>query len=117
MAGIAATPNSSHHEHFPRDPCLSPTKFQSNWLTWDPYMARFQIKREVLENTRDRSILNAEERTSVDRVLGAKAKGECQVNVGELPLSFLRALLDDHRLTANQRAAVIMHVYGMTEAD
>jgi hypothetical protein len=80
-------------------------------------MPRLQIKREVLENTKDRSILSAEERTTVDQVLGAKAKGDCSINVGELPLSFLRALLDDHRLTTNQRASVIMHVYGMSASD
>src|SRR5262245_40375385 len=80
-------------------------------------MAKLQIKREVLENTKERSILSAEERTAVDKVLGSEGKGQCHVNVGEFPLSFLRSLLDDHRLTANQRAAVILHVYGMTASD
>ncbi len=80
-------------------------------------MARLQIKREVLENTRERSILSDEERTAVDRMLEAAGKGQCHVNVGELPISFLRALLDDHRLTVNQRAAVIMHVYGMSASE
>ena len=80
-------------------------------------MARLQIKREVLESTRERSILSDEERTAVDKVLDVAGKGQCHVNVGELPVSFLRSLLDDHRLTANQRAAVIMHVYGMSACD
>ncbi|MBM4071138.1 MAG: AAA family ATPase [Planctomycetes bacterium] len=85
-------------------------------------MARLQIKREVLESTRERSILSAAERTAVDKVLrtdgkGPEGKGQCHVNVGELPVAFLRSLLDDHRLTANQRAAVIMHVHGMSAAD
>jgi len=80
-------------------------------------MARLQIKREVLESTKERSILSAEERSAVDRVLGAAGKGQCHVNVGELPVSFLRSLLDDHRLTTNQRAAVIMHVHGMTASE
>jgi hypothetical protein len=81
-------------------------------------MARLQIKREVLENTKDRGILSVEERAAVDRVLDTSNKGaQCHVNVGELPVSFLRSLLDDHRLTANQRAAVIMHLYGMSVSD
>jgi hypothetical protein len=80
-------------------------------------MAKLQIKREVLENTRERSILSPEDRTAVDQVLEAAGKGQCQVNVAELPVAFLRSLLDDHRLTANQRASVIMHVYGMSASD
>lgn len=80
-------------------------------------MAKLQIKREVLESTRERSVLSAEERTAVDNVLRCEGKAQCHVNVGELPVAFLRSLLDDHRLTANQRAAVIMHVYGMSASD
>src|SRR6516165_8227866 len=80
-------------------------------------MAKLQIKREVLESTKERSILSAEERATVDNVLRSEGKGQCHVNVGELPVSFLRSLLDDHRLTPNQRAAVIMHVYGMSASD
>jgi hypothetical protein len=80
-------------------------------------MAKLQIKREVLESTKERSILSAEERDAVDRVLRCEGKGQCHVNVGEPPVPFLRSLLDDHRLTPNQRAAVIMHVYGMSAAE
>jgi hypothetical protein len=39
-------------------------------------MARLQIKREVLESTKERSILSAEELSAVDRVLGAEGKGQ-----------------------------------------
>ena len=78
-------------------------------------MAKLQIKKEVLERTRDRSILTPDERESVEvLILEAGKHGQCQANLADFPLAFLRALLDDGRLTANQRAAVAMHVYGMS---
>jgi hypothetical protein len=80
-------------------------------------MAKLQIKRELLERTRDRSNLTAEEKASVERVLGqGTGKGAVTASVAELPMPFLKALLDDSRLTPNQRAVVAMHVYGMTRA-
>jgi hypothetical protein len=77
-------------------------------------MAKLQIKRELLERALDRSNLTDEERAAVARVLSqGNGKGPVFANVGELPLAFLKTLLDDARLSANQRAAVAMQVYGM----
>src|SRR5262245_6582461 len=78
-------------------------------------MAKLQIKREVLERTRERSVLTRNERAAVEQLLGqGAAKGAVTANVSDFPLPFLRALLDDSRLTPNQRAVVAMHIYGMT---
>src|SRR5262245_63483971 len=78
-------------------------------------MGKLQIKKEVLERTRERSVLTADEREMVEVLIAeAGRNGQCQANLADFPLAFLRALLDDARLTANQRAAVAMHVYGMS---
>lgn len=78
-------------------------------------MAKIQIARDVLDRTRDRSNLTEVEKASVDGLLGERGgKGSLAVAIGDYPLAFLKALLDDSRLTANQRAAVSMHVFGMT---
>ena len=82
-------------------------------------MAKIRIRRDVLEQARRRGNLSDEERRAVDRLLGESpnGKGAVQANVAEYPLSFLRALLDDARLTPNQRAVVSMHLYGMSGTD
>jgi len=78
-------------------------------------MAKLQMKREVLERTKERSNLSPEESAAVDRLIGQGAnKGSVTAPVGDFPLAFLRALLDDSRLTPNQRAVVAMQVYGMS---
>jgi hypothetical protein len=78
-------------------------------------MGKLQIKKEVLERTRERSSLTPDEREMVEVLIReAGGKGQCQANLADFPIAFLRALLDDSRLTANQRAAVAMHVYGMS---
>jgi hypothetical protein len=85
-------------------------------------MAKLRIGREVLERTKERSNLTAEERARVERLLGGangNGKGAITLDVAECPLAFLRALLDDVRLSPNQRAVVAMQVHGMggTRAD
>ena len=78
-------------------------------------MARLQIAREVLTKARERSNLNEDEQTRVDGILGRNnGKGAVNADVGEFPLAFLKALLDDSRLTPNQRAVVCVQVYGMS---
>jgi hypothetical protein len=77
-------------------------------------MAKLSIRRDVLEQARQRSNLTPEERTAVERLLGpGGGKGSVATEVGDFPLPFLKALLDDNRLTANQRAVVAMQVHGM----
>jgi hypothetical protein len=78
-------------------------------------MAKLQIARDVLDRTRDRSNLNDAEKAEVERLVGGKSgKGAVTADVRAFPLAFLKALLDDSRLTINQRAVVSMHVFGMS---
>jgi hypothetical protein len=78
-------------------------------------MARLQIAREVLTRARERSNLTNEELERIDGILGkTTGKGSISADVGEFPVAFLKALLDDSRLTPNQRAVVCVQVYGMT---
>lgn len=80
-------------------------------------MAKLQLKREVIEKTRERGNLTPDERDAVERILSqGGGKGSVQAELTDFPVSFLRALLDDYRLTANQRAVVAMHLFGMTRA-
>src|SRR5688500_2349454 len=77
-------------------------------------MAKLRIGRDVLEKTRERSTLTDTEKAAVERLIGPSGtKGAITANVGEFPLAFLRSLLDDARLSPNQRAVVCMQVYGM----
>ena len=78
-------------------------------------MAKLRIGREILKNALDRAILSDTEKATVDRLLGtAAAKGPVNAEVSQLPQSCLKALLDDSRLTPNQRAVIVMHVHGMS---
>src|SRR5205823_14574711 len=58
-----------------------------------------------------RSVLNPDEKAAVDRLLGegngnGNGKGAVSLDVAACPLAFLKALLDEARLTPNQRAVV-----------
>jgi hypothetical protein len=78
-------------------------------------MAKLRLRRDVLEQTRERSNLTAEEKTCVEHLLSQNGgKGPVVADLTEYPLPFLKALLDDSRLSPNQRAAVAMRVYGMS---
>jgi hypothetical protein len=80
-------------------------------------MAKIQIAREVLQRTKDRSNLTDAERLAVERLLGERgAKRAVTAHIGDYPPAFLKAMLDDPRLTPNQRAAVSMQVFGMTSS-
>jgi hypothetical protein len=76
-------------------------------------MAKLRIARDVLEKTKERSNLTAEELAAVESLLSQASKGGVTANVPDLPVPFLKALLDDSRLSPNQRAVVSMQVYGM----
>src|SRR5262245_25057743 len=83
-------------------------------------MAKLRINRDVLHRPIQRSILTADERATVDRLLGegngngnGNGKGAVSLDVAACPLAFLKALLDEARLTPNQRAVVAMQVHGM----
>src|SRR5262249_53893176 len=77
-------------------------------------MANLRIGRDVLERTKERSNLTPDEKAAVEQLLPPGGKGAVSADVAEFPLAFLKALLDDTRLSANQRAVVSMHVHGMS---
>lgn len=80
-------------------------------------MSKLNVKREIFEQARDRSNLSEDERVLIDLLLEQAGKNSVSVQCGELPLPFLRALLDDTRLLAGQRATVAMQIFGMTRND
>lgn len=81
-------------------------------------MAKLQIKRDIFNKALDRSPLSEADRETVVKVGDANSqKGSVNANVREFPLPFLQSLLDDSRLTANQRAVVSLQVFGMTRKD
>ncbi len=70
-------------------------------------MAKLRVARDVLLQAKDRSNLTGEERATVERILAqGGGKGPLTADINTFPVAFLRALLDDTRLTANQRAMV-----------
>src|SRR5262249_23730694 len=77
-------------------------------------MAKLRIGREILKSALDRAILTDAERATIDRLMAAAAaKGPVTAEVAQLPQPCLKALLDDSRLSPNQRAVIVMHVHGM----
>ena len=78
-------------------------------------MAKLRIGREILKNALDRAILSENEKSTVEKLIASAAvKGPVNTDVAQLPQSCLKALLDDSRLTPNQRAVIVMHVHGMS---
>ena len=81
-------------------------------------MAKLQIKRDLFNKAMDRSQLEAPDREKLS-ALGdtTNPKAAVSANIREYPIKFLQSLLDDSRLSANQRAVVALHVFGMTKSD
>jgi hypothetical protein len=80
-------------------------------------MAQLKIQREWLEEAKHRSNLSNREKAQVEKILGdGQVKGQISADVSEFPPSFLHALLDDARLTPNQRAIVSMEIHGMSQS-
>jgi hypothetical protein len=78
-------------------------------------MAKLRIGREILKSAVERAIMTDAERGVVEKLLaGANAKGPVSADVTALPQPCLKALLDDSRLSPNQRAVIVMHVHGMS---
>ncbi len=78
-------------------------------------MSKLRIGREVLKHAMDRAVLTDAERETIDRLVGGgSGKGPVTAEVTSLPQACLKALLDDSRLSPNQRAVIVMHVHGMS---
>ena len=81
-------------------------------------MAKLQIKRDIFNKALEASQLEENQRAELDALVEEKpAKSGITAPVRKFPLPFLHALLDDHRLTANQRAIVALQVFGMSKAE
>jgi hypothetical protein len=76
-------------------------------------MSKLNITRTQIDAARDRSALTHEELRAVNTTLG-DAKGSIAVELGNLPPTVVRALLDDPKLKPNQRAVVALQVHGMS---
>jgi hypothetical protein len=80
-------------------------------------MANLKIQRDWLEEAKQRGNLSEQEKVQVEKILGdAAAKGSISADVSAFPPAFLHALLDDARLTPNQRAVVSMEIHGMSHS-
>ena len=75
-------------------------------------MPRIKIGRNIATKARERSNLTAEEREAVDKLLDAQKA--LSADVKDLPLAYLKALLDDTRLGAQQRSVIAMRIFGMS---
>ena len=87
-------------------------------------MPKIRIRKDVLEQARRRGNYTDGERHTLEKLVGPpaeceKLKGSLPANPADFPVAFLRAMLDDSRLTPNQRAVISMQLYGMsgTEVD
>lgn len=80
-------------------------------------MAKLQIKRDIFNKALERSTLDESDREKVEKIGSSNSKNSVVANVREYPLSFLQSLLDDSRLSANQRAIVALQVFGMAKKD
>src|SRR5205823_8481877 len=96
-----------------------PLPARVSWVVYPLFfptrMAQLKIQREWLEQAKQRGNLTDAEKSQVERLLGdGPPKSTVAANVHDLPAAFLKALLDDSRLTPNQRAVVSMQIHGMT---
>ena len=78
-------------------------------------MAKLHRPRALLARTRERALLGPKDRAVLNRLLDpGNGRGVVSIDARELPQAVLTALLDDDQLTANQRAAVALELYGMS---
>lgn len=79
-------------------------------------MATLELKKDILLKTRDRCSLSAEDRAMVERVVEriTPSTHTLDVRLEDFPVGYWQSMLDDSRLTGNQRAQIARHVFGMT---
>lgn len=80
-------------------------------------MSALELKKDILIKARDRSMLTSEEQQMVEVVLSTitRSTHTLDVTLEDFPINYWRAILDDNRLTPNQRAVVARHVFGMSQ--
>lgn len=79
-------------------------------------MTKIKIAKSVLMDAIERSVLSADEREKLTLEFGP-AKGSISANLAALPKPYIWALLDDTRLSANQRATIALQAHGMKRDD
>ncbi len=78
-------------------------------------MARIKIGRNIADKARKRANLTEKERVDVDKLLDAnQPKHPLMADVKELPLAYLKSLLEDTRLGPQQRSVIAMRIFGMS---
>ena len=82
-------------------------------------MAKLTLKKDIFTRALAASQLDDSERSLLETISAnsSNSKSSVSANVREFPRPFLHALLDDSRLTANQRAVISLQIFGMAKAD
>ena len=79
-------------------------------------MPKLAIYKSLLESARDRSTLSDEALLQVRGLIDLVPSGMQRVELSDYPTEFLRCLLEDSKLKANQRAVLALHLYGIRES-
>ncbi len=78
-------------------------------------MAKLILKREILKTAATRANLSDAGGTELRHRIEA-GKGPMSLRLEELPMALLYTLLDDCRLTPNERAVIAMRVFGVADS-
>ena len=81
-----------------------------------PDMPRLRIWKSNFERARDRCELTDDELAHVNGLIGNNT-GDLVFDADALPVALARALLDDGKITPNDRAVLALRVRGMSGAD
>ncbi len=82
-------------------------------------MSKLQVKQEIFQKAIERADLTETQIANLNRLHASAAtkKSSISMEIQKIPLPMLHSLLDDSRLTSNQRTQIAMQVYGMTKAE
>lgn len=78
-------------------------------------MPTIEFKRDLLIKARDRGVFTPVERARIETLLkdAGPSVHTTDIRLEDFPEGYWRAMLDDSRFTANQRAMVARYVFGM----
>lgn len=82
-------------------------------------MAKLKIARNVLQSATERSVLSDDEKAQLltELGIGGSGSGSVSTDLTKLPMPFIWSLLDDSRLSPNQRASIALRAHGMGRSD
>ncbi|MDB5297488.1 MAG: ATPase central domain protein, partial [Phycisphaerales bacterium] len=92
------------------------TGLKRGYGTGDQVVAKLAVYKSLLESARDRAALSDEQLAEVRQLVDAVPSGMQRVELDDYPMVFLRALLEDPKLKANQRAVLALHIHGVRES-